>query len=33
VTDDSRFSNVTTLLPLTPWFVYVQQIRFTENFQ
>lgn len=30
---DPRFSNVTTLPPLTPWFVYVQQIFFTENFQ
>jgi hypothetical protein len=30
---ESRFSNVATLPPLTPRFVYVQQIFFTENFQ
>jgi hypothetical protein len=30
---DARFSNVATVPPLTPRFVYVQQIRFTENFQ
>lgn len=33
MTDDTRFSNVATMPPLVPRFVYVQQIFFTENFQ
>jgi hypothetical protein len=30
---DPNFQNVAYLPPLTPRFVYVQQIRFTESFQ
>jgi hypothetical protein len=30
---DSRFNDVRNLPPLTPRFVYVQQVFFTENFQ
>jgi hypothetical protein len=30
---DTRFNDVRNLPPLTPRFVYVQQVLFTENFQ